>query len=179
MSADRPESLPPEPIDGAIADVGHETYLLHLLAAASSHRDRTLGRHFEPLGLSVDKYRCMVAIARLPGCTMKELSQVTSIDRTTLTRMVDQMVAVGWATREHAVRDRRLVQLGLTPEGLAVGRNAVRLVTDANRKAAVDLTVSEISAAARTLETVLRNLISDAELFARVITLRRPGAANG
>ena len=45
----------------------------------------------------------------------------------------------------------------------------LRLVTDANRQAALDLTVQEISAAARTLETVLRNLISDAELFARVI----------
>jgi DNA-binding MarR family transcriptional regulator len=179
MSADRPESSHPEPLAGEIADFGHETYLLHLLAAASSHRDRTLGRHFEPLGLTVDKYRSLVAVARLPGCTMKELSQVTSIDRTTLTRMVDQMVAAGWVTREHAVRDRRLVQLSLTPDGLALGRKAVRLVTDANRQAAVDLTVSEISAAARTLETVLHNLISDAELFARVITLRRPGEANG
>ncbi len=159
--------------------MGQETYLLHLLAAASSHRDRTLGRHFEPLGLTVDKYRSLVAVARMPGCNMKELSQVTSIDRTTLTRMVDQMVAAGWVTREHAVRDRRVVQLDLTAEGLALGRKAVRLVTDANRQAAVSLTVGEISAAARTLETVLRNLISDAELFARVITLRRPGEASG
>lgn len=162
-----------------MADVGHESYLLHLLAAASSHRDRTLGRLFEPLGLSVDKYRSLVAIARLPGCNMKELSQVTSIDRTTLTRMVDQMVAAGLVTREHAVRDRRVVQLDLTVEGMALGRKAVRLIADANRQAAVSLTVGEMSAAARTLETVLRNLISDAELFTRVITLRRPGEVRG
>ncbi len=177
MSGDGGESRTMGTVDGEIAAAGRETYLLHLLAAASSHRDRDLGRRFEPLGLTVDKYRSMLAIARFPGCTMKELAQFTSIDRTTLTRMIDQMVAGGLVTREHAVRDRRQVILSLTPDGLALGRQAVDLLTEANRKAASSLPAHQIDAAAQVLEAVLRNLITDMELLERVLTLRRPGEA--
>lgn len=179
MAGDRTESQSYLAVDGEIADAGRETYLLHLLAAASSHRDRDLSRRFEPLGLTVDKYRSMLAIARFPGCTMKELAQFTSIDRTTLTRMIDQMVAGGWVTRAHAVRDRRQVILGLTEEGLSLGRQAVSLITEANRGVAKDLAPQAMDAAARVLETVLRNLIHDVELLERVMTLRRPGEAAG
>ncbi len=161
-------------VERDITSAGRETYLLHLVAAASSHRDRELGRRFEPLGLTVDKYRVMLAVARFPGCTMKELAQFTSIDRTTLTRMVDQMVAVDWMTREHATKDRRQVILGLTPAGLQLGLRAVESLAEANRAAAARLTDSEIDAAARVLELVLRNLIVDDNLLARVVTLRRP-----
>jgi DNA-binding MarR family transcriptional regulator len=178
MAGDQGESRSYEPVGGEIADAGRETYLLHLLAAASSHRDRDLARRFEPLGLTVDKYRSMLAIARFPGCTMKELAQFTSIDRTTLTRMIDQMVAGGWVTREHAVRDRRHVILNLTEEGVSLGRQAVDRLTEANRQAAQNLAPHAIDAATGVLEAVLRNLIFDAELLERVITLRRPGQAN-
>ena len=157
-----------------IASAGRETYLLHLVAAASSHRDRELARRFEPLGLTVDKYRVMLAVARFPGCTMKELAQFAAIERTPLTRMVDQMVAGAWMTREHATRDRRQVILGLTPSGLQLGLRAVDSLTEANRAAAAMLSEADIDAAARVLELVLRNLIADENLLARVVTLRRP-----
>lgn len=178
MAGDQDESRSYQPVDGEIAGAGRETYLLHLLAAASSHRDRDLARRFEPLGLTVEKYRSMLAIARFPGCTMKELAQFTSIDRTTLTRMIDQMVAGGWVTREHAVRDRRHVILNLTEDGLALGHLAVERLTEANRQVARDLPPHAVDAATGVLEAVLRNLIFDAELLERVITLRRPDQAN-
>jgi DNA-binding MarR family transcriptional regulator len=178
MAGDPSESKSSAPVDGEIADAGRETYLLHLLAAASSHRDRDLARRFEPLGLTVEKYRSMLAIARFPDCTMKELAQFTSIDRTTLTRMIDQMVAGGLVTREHAVRDRRQVILTLTEDGWALGRQAVGQLTEANRLVAQNLSPQAIEAAAEVLEAVLRNLILDAELLERVITLRRSGEAN-
>jgi DNA-binding MarR family transcriptional regulator len=173
MAGERDESRWAASVVGEIADVGRETYFMHLLAVASSHRDLDLARRFEPLGLTVEKYRSMVAIARFPGCTMEELAQVTSIDRTTLTRMIDQMVASGWVTREHAVRDRRHVILNLTDEGMSQVGLAVDRLAEANRAAAQNLPPHVIDAAAEVLETVLRNLIIDAELLQRVVTLRR------
>lgn len=177
MAGDRAESHSHIAVDGEIADAGRETYLLHLLACAATHRDRDLSRRFEPLGLTVEKYRSLLAIARFPGCTMKELAQFTFIDRTTLTRMVDQLVAAGLVTREHASRDRRQVILALTAEGLSLGRKAVGLVTDANRGAARNLAPQALDMATEVLESVLRNLIHDVELLERVMSLRRPGAA--
>jgi DNA-binding MarR family transcriptional regulator len=177
MAGHRGESKSTASVDGEIADAGRETYLMHLLAVASCHRELDLARRFEPLGLTVEKYRSMVAIARFPRCTMKELAQVTAIDRTTLTRMIDQMVASGWVIREHAVRDRRHVILNLTDDGLSQVGRAVDRLAEANREAAKNLQPHVVDAAAEALEVVLKNLIGDAGLLQRVVTLRRSGEA--
>lgn len=161
---------------GPVSAEGRETYLLHLLAAASTYRDLDLGRLFEPLGLTVEKYRSMLTIYRFPGCTMKELAQFTFIDRTTLTRMIDQMLVQGLVTREHAVRDRRQVVLGLTSKGVAVGLQAVDLLTRANARAAGGLPAADLDVAISVLETVLGNLITDTERLHSVVNMRRPGS---
>jgi DNA-binding MarR family transcriptional regulator len=162
-----------DPSGGDFGEAARETYMLHLLASVGNYRDRELDRLFEPLGLTVEKYRSMLAIARFPDCTMTELAQFTFIDRTTLTRMVDQLVATGWVTREHAERDRRQVLMGLTPKGLAVGLQAVDLLTAANGRTAMGTGPDDIEVVIGVLKGLLRNLIPDAGQLERVITMRR------
>ena len=48
---------------------------------------------------------------------MSELAMFTSIDRTTLTRSVDQLLSAGLVERLKEMGDRRLVLITLTPEG--------------------------------------------------------------
>lgn len=169
-----PTSEPPEDsASGDLAQSARETYLLHLLASAATYRDRELDRRFEPLGLTVEKYRAMLAIARFTDCTMTELAQFTFIDRTTLTRMIDQLVTRGWVTRGHAPRDRRHVVLGLTPEGMAVGTRAVEELTAANIRAVTGASADQVETTIETLQMVLRNLIPDAHQLERILTMRR------
>jgi len=170
---------PADPTAGDFSEAPRETYLLHLLASAGNYRDRELDLLFESLGLTVEKYRSMLAIARFPGCTMRELAQFTFIDRTTLTRMVDHLVAAGWVTREHAARDRRQVVLALTPSGLAVGLQAVDLLTAANQRVAAGITPDQIETTIGVLKTILRNLIPDAGQLERVVTMRRGASDEG
>ena len=175
MSGDR-ASEQPSPTPGGDLAAGRATYMLHLLAAASIYRDRHLDLQFEPLGLTVHKYRALLAIARFEGCTMKELAQFTFIDRTTLTRTVDQLVKTGWVTREHAARDRRQVVLNLTPAGYEQGYKAVDVITATNDRAAAALSPAAIEAAIDAVQAVLSNLIPDPEQLERVLTMRRKGA---
>jgi DNA-binding MarR family transcriptional regulator len=165
------------PVLGGDLEDGRDTYLLHLLTAATIYRDRELDRRFEPLGLTVQKYRALMAIGRFPGCTMKELARFTFIDRTTLTRMIDQLVAAGRVTRVHAERDRRQVVLGLTPEGVQVGLEAVARLMATNREAAAGVSPAGIEAAIGVLEAVLANLIPDPDQLKLVFTMRRPDDA--
>jgi DNA-binding MarR family transcriptional regulator len=48
---------------------------------------------------------------------MSELSDATTIDRTTLTRTVDRMVRSGWLSRLADTTDARVTRLSLTAEG--------------------------------------------------------------
>jgi DNA-binding MarR family transcriptional regulator len=48
---------------------------------------------------------------------MIELSNAMSVDNSTMTRMVDQLVEKGLVLRKADEKDRRLVQIGLTPTG--------------------------------------------------------------
>ena len=48
---------------------------------------------------------------------MNDLSNAMSVDNSTMTRMVDQLVDKGLVLRKADEKDRRLVQIGLTPAG--------------------------------------------------------------
>jgi DNA-binding MarR family transcriptional regulator len=48
---------------------------------------------------------------------MNELSNIIGVDNSTMTRMIDQLVEKGLVTRRTGEKDRRQVQIGLTPEG--------------------------------------------------------------
>ncbi len=48
---------------------------------------------------------------------MNELSNAVGVDNSTMTRMVDQLVDKGLVLRKVSEKDRRQVQIGLTPKG--------------------------------------------------------------
>ncbi len=48
---------------------------------------------------------------------MNELSSIVGVDTSTMTRMVDQLVDKGLVLRKPDDKDRRTVQIGLTPKG--------------------------------------------------------------
>jgi DNA-binding MarR family transcriptional regulator len=53
---------------------------------------------------------------------MNELSNAVGVDNSTMTRMVDQLVDKGFVLRKAGDKDRRLVQIGLTPTGKKLRR---------------------------------------------------------
>jgi DNA-binding MarR family transcriptional regulator len=65
------------------------------------------------LGLNVSRYRVLGVLERFGASTMTELSNFTAMQRTTLTRIADQLVAAGWVARSGESRDRRHVVLDL------------------------------------------------------------------
>ncbi|MBN4678546.1 MarR family transcriptional regulator, partial [Pandoraea nosoerga] len=75
--------------------------------------------------LSLPKWRAILTIQRIPCCSMGELSAYTTVDRTTLTRTVDQLVAEGLVQRVATPNDRRQVHLVLTDLGAEAYQAAV------------------------------------------------------
>jgi len=93
---------------------------------------------------------------------MTELSHFTAIDRTTLTRIADQLVAAGQVERQTTAHDRRQVLLDLTPQGRAAYLKALGVVFEFNRRILDGIPDEAHRAAARTLKQVVENLAPDA-----------------
>lgn len=153
------------------------TYVFHLFAVVSRHREVALDRILEPLGLNVSRYRALSVVGVLMSCTMGELAEFSAVDRTTLTRTVDQLVAAGLAERATPKEDRRQVLLSLTDAGRKANRAALSAIYRLNRDLLAGLSEADQRIVARALEAFLRKLTPDPALQARL--LFRDGRALG
>ena len=135
-----------------------DDYVLHLLAAIHQFRDSTLDNALRGLGLNVGRYRVLGVLNRFGACTMTELSHFTAIDRTTLTRIADHLVAARWAERRGEARDRRQVLLELTDAGRETYHRALALVFELNGRLLESVPEEEARGAARVLIRVVENL---------------------
>jgi DNA-binding MarR family transcriptional regulator len=149
------------------------TYLFHLFTTIGRLRDARLDKALRPLGLNVSRHRAIAVIALIEPCTMSELAELSAIDRTTMTRIVDQLVARGLAERAGSSADRRQVVMRLTETGRATYRKALRAIEGVNRVALADLPEEALRAMALTQQAILQNLAPDAERARRLLAFRR------
>lgn len=88
---------------------------------------RELERNLEKLNNSdccqcnVNTSQCflVVEIGRKPGICVKELAELLNMDKSAVSRSVEELVQKGYVLREPSKRDRRCVVLNLTDEGMA------------------------------------------------------------
>jgi len=152
---------------------GPADYVLHLLAAIHQFRDSALDARLKVLGLNVGRYRVLGVLNRFGACTMTELSHFTAIDRTTLTRIADQLVANRQVERQTTARDRRQVLLDLTPPGREVYLTALGLVFELNRRILEGIPEDAHRSTARVLKQMVENLAPDATARDSIIHFSR------
>jgi DNA-binding MarR family transcriptional regulator len=147
------------------------SYVFHLFAVVARHREVRLEAELKSDGLNLSRHRALGVILALEPCTMSELAEYSAVDRTTLTRTVDQLVDAGLVERATPREDRRQVVLTLTGEGRRVCKRSLRAVFRVNRELLSGLHESDQRAFVRALETFLSRLVDDQQLLQR-LTLR-------
>jgi DNA-binding MarR family transcriptional regulator len=101
-----------------------------------SARDRALSAELKGLGLRVPEWRVLAAVYSRKRLSISELSDLASIDRTTLSRTVDRMQEAGWLTRLADSDDLRVKRLSLTAAGERIFTRIWPTVDSLNRAAA-------------------------------------------
>jgi MarR family transcriptional regulator, lower aerobic nicotinate degradation pathway regulator len=149
------------------------SYVFHLFAVVSRHREARLEELLRPLGLNLSRHRALAVISSFEPCTMSELAEYTAVDRTTLTRTVDQLVEAGFVERATPREDRRQVVLTLTNSGRRTCQQSLNAIFECNRDLLADLPEADQRVAARVLESFLGRLVDDPGLLER-LTLRVP-----
>jgi DNA-binding MarR family transcriptional regulator len=121
-------------------------------------RDRELAQGLRDYGLRVPEWRALAALYSREKCTMSELAELATIDRTTLTRTVDRMADAGWLARLADNADARITRLTLTAAGRRMFERVWPEVQRLNDLALAGLTPSQIESLKRILGQMRANL---------------------
>lgn len=138
--------------------MGVAEYFLYLLYQAERLRHVSLERAMAPLGVTLAQWRALAVIRRLGSCPMTTVSRLSGIDRTTLTRAVDQLVAEGLVERQGLATDRRQVILALTKAGSKAYERALRILVDRSAADTFDIPKAKLREAVRVLQAAVANM---------------------
>ena len=132
-------------------------------------RDRELAQGLRDYGLRVPEWRALAALYGREKCTMSELAELATIDRTTLTRTIDRMEEAGWLARVADAADMRVTRLELSTAGRRMFERIWPEVEKLNALALEGVSKAEIRDLQRILERMHANLdeyVSEGETHA-------------
>ena len=136
-----------------------DSYLPYLLNRAGARIAASFSEEVRPLGATLQMWRVLAALREQDGRRMGDLSTTTSIEVSTLTRLIDGMEEKGLVARRRDPEDARAIVLHVTAAGRRLAR---RILPIAERYEAVALAGFN-RAEAETLKAALRRLYSNME----------------
>jgi DNA-binding MarR family transcriptional regulator len=135
-----------------------ETYLPYLLNRAGVRIADAFSKDIRPLGATLQMWRVLAALRELNGSRMGDLSEKTSIEVSTLTRLVDSMEKKKLVARRADPADARAIVLHATAAGRSLTQ---RILPIAGRYEKVALQGFGVGEAER-LKAALRRLYANA-----------------
>lgn len=93
--------------------------LMELISGVNRRYEQMMEAQLKPAGLPIEQYRILEALGRRDGLPMRELATEVFVDSTSLTKIVDRMIASGDVYRAQDSADRRKVLICLSDRGRA------------------------------------------------------------
>lgn len=111
-----------------------DTSMLHLLHRASQVADEHFAEAQEPGRLTSRQFVVLAAVSNREGASQTDISEMTGIDRSTLTDLVGRLQAKGFVSRARSRHDARTYEVRLTPVGNKALSVAVPIARKVDRK---------------------------------------------
>ena len=135
-----------------------EKHVFFWLTRVIAGRDRRLAEALDGHGLRAPEWRVLASLHARQRCSMSELADLASIDRSTLTRTVDRMEQAGWLTRLSDAEDMRVTRLAPTAAGEKLFARIWPAVEELNNAALAGLPDGAADLLRWTLERMHHNL---------------------
>jgi DNA-binding MarR family transcriptional regulator len=97
-----------------------DNQLCFALYAATHAITRSYRGRLGELGLTYPQYLVLLALMQQPMMTSGALARALKLDAGTLTPLLKRLAAAGLVARERRAQDERVVEISLTPAGLAL-----------------------------------------------------------
>lgn len=101
-----------------------EEHLCFSLYACSRAILRVYRPYLNELQLTYPQYLVLVTLWEKQASTIKELGEALDLDTGTLTPMLKRMESAGLITRQRDNKDERVVNIHITPDGMALQERA-------------------------------------------------------
>jgi DNA-binding MarR family transcriptional regulator len=102
------------------------TSLPYLLARLGVRLGVLFTRRIAPYGLTLYNYRVLAALSERPDQKLSEISEMTTIDLSTMSRLIGSMVKMGLVSRVRLPNDERTVRINLTERGETLARQLIK-----------------------------------------------------
>lgn len=133
-------------------------YLPYLINRAGVRLAVNFGREIETRGVVLQEWRVLAALAAEGAQRLSDLARLTSIDLSTLSRLVGRMARDGLVARARANGDKREVRVRISAKGRHVARAIIPTARRYERIALGGLSAAEARLLKRLLERVYANL---------------------
>ena len=155
-----------------------EKHAFFWMTQVIASRDRRLAEALDGHGLRAPEWRVLATLHARQRCSMSELADLASIERSTLTRIVDRMQHSGWVTRLSDADDMRVTRLAPTAGGEKLFARVWPAVEDLNREALAGLPDGAADLLRWTLQRMQSNLDDDHNVNARAHATQASKAAS-
>jgi DNA-binding MarR family transcriptional regulator len=137
-------------------DLGN--YLPYLINRVGFALVESFSATLQPHGLSIDMWRVLAALSNNGGQRQVDLSSMTSIDVSTMSRLVTRLVRAGLATRSRSEQSSREVVVALSPRGRALVAKLIPVANDLEDIAVRGIPAKELAVVKRWLRKMYENL---------------------
>lgn len=141
-----------------------ERHIFYLFGQIYGRRDQQLAKSLRRFRLSVPQWRVMAALVDLGTCTINRLSDLTVVDRTTLSRTLDRMERNGLVARRRVAADKRSYEMRLTAGGRAMLRRIWPVMSYHNARAIAGLSESEMARLKAIIKKMIANVAAPPEM---------------
>jgi DNA-binding MarR family transcriptional regulator len=131
-------------------------YLVNRVGAALVARFTTDA--LEPHGLSIVMWRVLVTLSQMGPLRQIDVAEQTSIDVSTLSRLVTRLAQRGLVTRARSASSNREVTLRTTPKAERLMADLIPIARRLERTAMAGLSANELEVTKASLRRIHRNL---------------------
>ena len=111
--------------------------------------------------LSIGTWRLLAATAKHDGVRQVDLARLTSIEVSTVSRLVTRLVQLGLVARSRSMNSNREVVVRVTPKGRTLFAELIPIATTLQKTATRGLTKKELAIAKYVLSHMHENLQAD------------------
>jgi MarR family transcriptional regulator, organic hydroperoxide resistance regulator len=129
-----------------------------LIGVIHRYMRRFLESNMKKFDITPPQFEVLMTLWNEDGVVLSELGRRLSRDGPTITGIIDRMEKKKLLVRKRSMRDRRVIQVYLTPMAWEIKENLMKMQGDAGRDVAGDFTEIDVATLENLLRKVLRNI---------------------
>jgi DNA-binding MarR family transcriptional regulator len=144
--------------DPASDNFDPRSYLFFMVAQVNHAYAERISAAQRSSGADRSRWRVMMALRWKPGASLKDLAELTNMQQSTISKVVDKLRREGWIYSELGVSDTRFTHVFLTESGASVVDRLIRTASRTYRAALDGIDPQHVEITLGLLARILDNL---------------------